>query len=93
MKSKAWGQQRSPHCVSALGACGKNHGGGSPAARVPAQHLALSQLYQILQPLLVHLHTHTAQTLYLQHLRHPPRTEPGPRLHREPESIHKVALD
>lgn len=78
MDSIAWGQQTSPHCVSALGPCGKNHGGGPPAACVTAQHLVLSQLYQILQSLLVHLHTHCSDTAAgpcLQHLGHPPGVE------------------
>jgi len=80
-KSVAWGQQTSPHCVSALWPCGKHHGGRPPAARVTAQHLVLSQLYQILESLLIHLHTHThcsdtVARLYLQQLGQPSRVEP-----------------
>ncbi len=101
-KSIALGQQTAPHCVSALGACGKNHGGGPPAARVPAQHLALSQLYQILQSLLIHLHTHThtAQTLWQDPVCSTwdipldmNRLTLVPMPHCEPECIHSFAFE
>lgn len=59
-KASMW-EGDAPHGVCSFGAHGQHRGGRPPAACVPAQHLVLRQLDQILQPLLIYLRQDMAE--------------------------------